>query len=166
MSPAQQIMKNETAATNCILVLHQKQSTSHVQPNPQLNSLPSAKDAGFLSHTVVMATYRETVQIFLQRSEFTQTLPKAVHQPLLCQVRMHPQRPIAKYCESEKMLTRSSPRLTACVRAKYTATSTVFCPCRSALVGPTTTLILTMKLWKVKKSSDFDHEIMIWLKKM
>jgi hypothetical protein len=42
----------------------------------------------------------------------------------------------------------------------------VFCPCRSALVGPDhhsakKVLILTMKLWKVKKStgSDFDHEI-------
>jgi hypothetical protein len=70
-----------------------------------------------------MATYRETVQIFLQISEFTQTLPKAVILPLLCQVRMHPQKPMAKYCESEQILTRSSPRLTACVRAKYTASS-------------------------------------------
>jgi hypothetical protein len=41
----------------------------------------------------------------------------------------------------------------------------VFCPCRSALVGPDhhsakKVLILTMKLWKMKKSSDSDHEIM------
>jgi hypothetical protein len=41
----------------------------------------------------------------------------------------------------------------------------VFCPCRSALVGPDhysakKVLILTMKLWKMKTSSDFDHEIM------
>jgi hypothetical protein len=39
----------------------------------------------------------------------------------------------------------------------------VFCPCRSALVGidhhsAKKVLILTMKLWKMKKS-DFDHEI-------
>jgi hypothetical protein len=47
----------------------------------------------------------------------------------------------------------------------------VFCPCRSALIGPDhhsaqNVLILTMKLWKMKKSSDFDHEIMNLVKKM
>jgi hypothetical protein len=41
----------------------------------------------------------------------------------------------------------------------------VFCPCLSALVGPNhhsakKVLILTMKLRKMKKSSNFDHEIM------
>jgi hypothetical protein len=41
----------------------------------------------------------------------------------------------------------------------------VFCPCRSALVdhdhhSAKKVLILTMKLWIMKKSSDFDHEKM------
>jgi hypothetical protein len=43
----------------------------------------------------------------------------------------------------------------------------VFCPCQLALVGPdhhsakkVPVLILTMKLWKMKKSSYLDHEIM------
>jgi hypothetical protein len=47
----------------------------------------------------------------------------------------------------------------------------VFCPYRSALIGPDhhsakKVLILNMKLWKMKKSSDFDHEIMNFVKKM
>jgi hypothetical protein len=46
----------------------------------------------------------------------------------------------------------------------------VFCPSRSALVGPDNhsaknVLILTMKLWKMKKSCDFDHEIMNFVEK-
>jgi hypothetical protein len=46
----------------------------------------------------------------------------------------------------------------------------VFCPCLSALVGPDhhsakNVLVLTMKLWKMKKSSDFDHEIMNFVEK-
>jgi hypothetical protein len=46
----------------------------------------------------------------------------------------------------------------------------VVCHCWSALVGPDhhsakKVLILTMKLWKMKKSSDFDHEIMSLIEK-
>jgi hypothetical protein len=40
----------------------------------------------------------------------------------------------------------------------------VFCPCRSALVGPTTTqqksIDFDHEIMKMKKSCDFDHEIM------
>jgi hypothetical protein len=47
----------------------------------------------------------------------------------------------------------------------YVNQTTVFCPCQLALVGPDhhsakKVLILTMKLWKMKKSCDFYHEIM------
>jgi hypothetical protein len=45
--------------------------------------------------------------------------------------------------------------------AQLTAGS-VFCPDHHSAKK---VLILTMKLWKMKKSSDSDHEI-IWLKKM
>jgi hypothetical protein len=52
------------------------------------------------------------------------------------------------------------------IQPTYITTAlTVFCPFLSGLVGPDhhsakKVFILTMKLWKMKKSSDFDREIM------